>query len=49
MKSYLNAVLIGAMLGAAAAVYWQDRKLGGFEEVQAGKTRRNMRRVLNMI
>lgn len=48
MKSYLNGILIGAMLGAAAAIYLQDRKI---EEVpdrykdKAGK----MRRILNVI
>lgn len=47
MRSYLNAVLIGAMLGAAAAIYWQDRKI---EDITAAdKPKRNMRRVLNII
>lgn len=49
MRSYLNVVLIGAMLGAAAAIYWQDCRLKEVAEVDRGRTKRNMRRVLNII
>ncbi|SHG81079.1 hypothetical protein SAMN02745221_01028 [Thermosyntropha lipolytica DSM 11003] len=47
MRSYLNAVLIGAMLGAAAAIYWQDRKAESTTPFV--KPERNRRRVLNII
>ncbi|MBO8159815.1 hypothetical protein [Thermosyntropha sp.] len=48
MRSYFNGVLLGAILGAAAAVYLQERKTGDMLNEYKGKARRT-RRVLNLI
>lgn len=48
MKSYFNGVLIGAMLGAAAAIYLQDRKIKEVPDDYKDKAKK-MRRILNVI